>query len=236
MRNVITLTPSSTEVEHVVPKPIPAHEAMPDWWHDTLPFAQQSSGALMSTQPRRQPTMKKCVPFADAFRFGYVQQLWCDVLIETDEHGTRFEWAAGPQPIEIRDNTSSLLPIPEGYKAIEFAWLQPWYVSTPNTHTLLITHPFNRPDLPFVSTSGVVDNTSSFRIPFGRIPFIVKDTFNGIIAAGTPMFQFIPIKNDDWIRVDDDKDDVELTRMAFRVNHVFVDWYRKNAWHRKKFR
>lgn len=236
IRRVITLTPSTAEVEQVVPRPIPASDAMPSWWNDITPFSHRQSNAMVSTEPTRQPSVKKCVPFADALRFGYVQELWCDVLIETDEHGTRYEWAAGPQPLEIRDNAASLMPIPDGYKSIEFAWLQPWYVSTPKTHTLLVTQPMNRFDLPFVCTSGVVDNSSTFRIPFGRIPFFVKDGFNGIIPAGTPMFQIIPIKIEDWGRIDDHRDNTEVNRLAFKVNRVFTDWYRKYAWHRKTFR
>lgn len=238
-RTVVTLTPSSTEVEQVVPRPLPAKDAMPEWFKVIPPFSQatEASHTIVTVEPRRQPSVKRCVPFADAFGLGYVQETWCDILIETTTDGQiRFEWAAGPQPLEIRNNAQSLMPIGDEYLQAEFAWQQPWYVGLPSGYSLLVTHPLNRWDLPFVSTSGVVDNSHTMRIPFGRIPFLVKRGFSGVIPVGTPMFQLIPFKVDSWRRKDDRLDEASLNRLAFKVNQRFTGWYRESVWQRKVFK
>lgn len=233
----LILTPSSSEVEEVVPPPQPALRYLPEWYKGIPSFSNSASTAILSTEPRRQPTLKKCVPYFDALTFGYIQELWCDVQIFVREDGAvSYEWAAGPQPLEIRDNNESLLPIPSDYVGVQFAWLQPYYLSTPKNVSLLITNPFNRPDLPFFCTSGIIDNSAEFRIPFGRIPFLLKKGFSGVIPAGTPMFQIVPIPLETWIRIKDTEDTSSLNRLAFKVNRVFVDFYRKSVWQRKRFK
>ena len=54
--------------------------------------------------------------------------------------------------------------------------------------------PINRFDLPFLSISGFIDCNYGFSLA-GNMPFFIKKGFEGVIPAGTPYMQIIPIKN-----------------------------------------
>jgi hypothetical protein len=58
-----------------------------------------------------------------------------------------------------------------------------------------MTHPLNRTDLPFYTLSGIVDSDNY--MGEGKVPFFIKKDFTGIIPAGTPIVQIIPIKTDE---------------------------------------
>jgi hypothetical protein len=56
----------------------------------------------------------------------------------------------------------------------------------------------NRPDLPFVTLSGMVDS-DRYRDNFINFPAYWRDRdFNGVLPKGTPLAQCIPIKRDEW--------------------------------------
>ena len=66
----------------------------------------------------------------------------------------------------------------------------------------------NRFDLPFYTMSGIVES-DIWGLPVFTAFFLQKD-FIGVIPKGTPIFQIIPFKRDDWEReVSDDDDDLD---------------------------
>jgi hypothetical protein len=72
-----------------------------------------------------------------------------------------------------------------------------WGIQPPKGYGALLTHPINRYDLPFSTTSGYVD-FDEYPLP-GNVSFHVKDNFEGVIPAGTPLMSIIPIKREAWI-------------------------------------
>lgn len=67
------------EMEHVLPRPIPAVRGLPDWFK-ALPqhcFSSVSNKELM--------TVKKCPPFIDAMTFGFLMPLVADLKVENGE-------------------------------------------------------------------------------------------------------------------------------------------------------
>jgi hypothetical protein len=68
----------------------------------------------------------------------------------------------------------------------------------PAGYSLLITHPFNRHDLPFVTLTGLVD-ADSYIDNFINFPAYWRDTaFSGVLPKGTPVAQCVPVKRDSW--------------------------------------
>jgi hypothetical protein len=68
----------------------------------------------------------------------------------------------------------------------------------PPGYSLLVTHPFNRPDLPFVTLTGLID-ADRYRDNFIHFPAHWCDVeFKGVLAKGTPVAQCVPLKRDTW--------------------------------------
>jgi len=73
-----------------------------------------------------------------------------------------------------------------------------WTFELPPGYSLLITHPFNRPDLPFTTLTGLVD-ADRYRDNFINFPAHWRDPdFTGVLAKGTPVAQCLPMKRDVW--------------------------------------
>lgn len=232
----INFVPSDDLVRDVVPKPSPSNLSLPDWYKGLSSQTTVNTESILNGFLQPNKTVKRCMPFLDALSFGYTQLSWCEMRFSEHNNEINYEWSDSPVPFIERDNTQSMMPIPDGYKQIEFAWLQSWYAIAPKGYSLLITHPLNRHDLPFTTTSGVVDNTENMFVPFGRIPFFIKSGFNGVIPVGTPLYQIIPFKTDNWKSEQIQISDSKLRYLSHRVTSQFGGWYRDNLWIRKRFK
>ena len=69
----------------------------------------------------------------------------------------------------------------------------------------------------------------------GNYPFLLKDNFSGIIPAGTPLFQIIPFKRDNWKSESAEFNELNPIR-AMSVNRNFWGTYRKQFWTKKSFK
>ena len=73
-----------------------------------------------------------------------------------------------------------------------------WTIELPPGYSLLVTHPINRPDLPFVSLTGLVD-AGRYRDNYINFPARWSDPdFKGVLPKGTPVVQCVPIKREAW--------------------------------------
>jgi hypothetical protein len=100
----------------------------------------------------------------------------------------------------------------------------------------LFKHPSYRDDLPFTSISGIIDSDEF--ILNGKVGFFIKDNFTGLIPKGTPMYQMIPFKRDDWkseSRMLEDEEKDNWHRIANNITSVFTGGYKKKYWKRKKY-
>ena len=95
-------------------------------------------------------------------------------------------------------------------------------------------HPSQRHDLPFFTLTAIVD-TDKFPNKL-HLPFFIKEGFEGIIEAGTPIAQIIPIKRDVW--KSEKKSFQEKTHIlynnAMQIN--FIRAYKNKIWSRKVYR
>ena len=186
------------ELEPILPRPLPAVLGLPDWFK-TMP--QKAFSAVLGTE---QMTVKRCPPVIDAMTHGFLMPLVDDLRVEDgvlswdrDVPG-RGLMNYSRSPIDFHDN-NQVIGTPffdEDRFLIKFTNF--WTFELPPGYSLLITHPFNRRDLPFVTLSGLVD-ADTYRDNFINFPAFWHDTdFNGVLPKGTPVAQCVPVKRDLW--------------------------------------
>jgi hypothetical protein len=215
----VLFIPGSKKIKELVPSP--ARSVVPEWYKDILPKTDPSG-------------VKKCVPFLDALTSGYIQRTWTDILVTCDNGEVKVETL--PHEVEMvkqRENTA--MPSSEELYQKEFIWQRPWSIQLPDGYSSLITHPLNRADLPFYTMSGIVDSDTYHHTIIGNIPFYIKSSFTGVIKAGTPMFQVIPIKREDW-SADESEYDTAFWQRMYKERHSDKKIsYKKNFWRRKHY-
>lgn len=159
-------------------------------------------------------TAKRCIPILDAMTTGYVFVTTVDYHFDY-EPGKNYGNFSGPEdimsqkPISMHPLTqiSTLNPSPE-YIDYAYKWGNTWTVKTPPGYSCMFIHPLNGVELPFKSLDGVVDTDNYFQPVL--FPFLMKNNFNGVIPAGTPVIQVIPFKRDNWKMKINDKINEEL--------------------------
>jgi hypothetical protein len=185
-------------------------------------------------------TAKKCIPFLDSFTSGYTQELPCDVYIscntEEDDPEINYRWLGGIRPLSTRredTRSSNSMPHFPGYYKTEFHWNTFWEPKTPTGYSTLYFHPANRFDLPFMTHNAIID-TDKWPLT-GPIPFVLKKGFSGIIPAGTPIYQMIFIKREDWTSQGLEYNDKQFKKMSYGIKKVMENGYKKNFWSKKNY-
>lgn len=206
----------SNQVSLDIQHPQPASKFLPIWFKK---IAVSINGI---------ETIKKCMPFLDSMRTGYMIVLTADVKFD----GEHFEEVSKVRLVtsHYKEQIDGFV-VPAEYTDKPWKWTNFFTMKTPRGYSTLFTHPLNRPELPFYSLSGVVD-TDTFPAPV-NFPFFVKKDFRGIIPAGTPIAQAIPFKRTAW------KHEVEDTK-PYQIPIDFLSsanppfgFYKKNFWSKK---
>lgn len=192
----ITFRAQSEHVWQVRERPIPASKMLPDWWK-TLPHYSSDDNTLkIDGSPT--VTVKRCLSALDGLAAGYYVTLWADIMVSySEEHGTTIQWNTDQPLFQVWPPSQvSNYELPEGFQQPVFKYMYGWTIKTPHGYSSLIIPPIAYPNQPFRAIAGVVDtDTLSTDI---NTPIVFKKGFEGIIEKGTPMFQVIPIKRDDW--------------------------------------
>jgi|688.fasta_scaffold00613_44 hypothetical protein len=233
----VNFIPSSQDVEFMTPRPQSAKNYLPKWFKD-MPTLQPTLRGN-----RDDGTAKKCPPFLDALTSGYTQELICDVEIinlgvdpNTGNDIVNYKWAGPIKPLSTRaQDTDSRRVFPnfDGYYTNEFHWITQWEPQTPAGYSTLYFHPANRLDLPFLTMNGIID-TDKWSVN-GPIPFMVKKGFEGLIPAGTPIYQMIFIKREDWTSQELEYNDKQFKKMSYGIKKVMENGYKKNFWSKKNY-
>lgn len=233
-------------VDMLAPSPVKNH--IPQWYKDGEMYDDKNSAGL-----------KTCVPFLDVMLTGYALTTIDDIKISKEngfviiEDGNiKADGSFEPikkKPVhnhEIRDNqifsrlvnerkgsTGSTIPRPPGHMQNHFVWSGKWGWKVPRGYSVLVTHPFNRLDLPFTTLSGIID--SDGWVPSGNIPFFLKEDFEGVIPKGTPIAQLFPYKRDSWImkisKILESRYTVDIKSHSKGSD----GYYKKKYWNRKSY-
>lgn len=215
-------------------QPIPAKKVLPEW------YRLSESEFVDPNDPNKEPSagLKKCVPFMDAMISGYVLTTPVDIFVSKNEDGSlKIGWNSSEVFADFISERIKLLgekmPRPAGHYPNHLAFKGFWGFKTPRGWSVLVVHPLNRHDLPFTITSGIMD--SDKYSTSGNIPFFIKEDFVGVIPAGTPFAQLIPIKRAFWKSIQNDKGLRYLEGLQGSFVRSPGKSYKKYFWQRKEY-
>jgi hypothetical protein len=186
------------ELDAILPRPVPAVLGLPDW------FKSMPPKAFSPVLQEEELTVKKCPPFIDAMTYGFLMPLVADVKVEDGAFSWDREVPGGAftnyprSPIDFHDSgqVAGTPLFDEDRFIIKFNNF--WTIELPPGYSLLVTHPINRPELPFATLTGLVD-ADRYRDNFIHFPARWRDPdFNGVLPKGTPVAQCLPLKRDSW--------------------------------------
>lgn len=234
----IKFNPTEPRVVTGVTPPKPAREYLPEWYKSIPAF--ENNKPEFNSNGRTNKTVKMCMPFADSMTAGYIQEAWQDIFIDVKEvdgeYGFRYSVPGLPESIGVRDNKPSI-PLGDAFYPIEFTFHPTWVPELPKGWSILYTQPFNRLDLPFQFASGIVDaDTFTQSLPKSNFPFYVRKGFNGVIPKGTPMYQMIPFKRENWESSLQEHNGNEQNRILAPLASKFWGGYKSTYWNKKTYK
>lgn len=210
---------------------VPSSSLIPQWYKD-IPVVKDykltGTGAVGTN-------VKHCTPFLDAMISGYTMVLSDDIHVRWEDGKPFINWrTAKIQVTEHSFDQYNGVSVPSGFYPHVLKWHNEFFIELPEGYSLWCTHPANRFDLPFQVVTGFVDaDTFPLAIQF---PFFIKKDWEGIIEAGTPLAQLIPIKRENWELVTEKSND-ELTVVARRnFAKKIVRSYKTRYWHKKEYK
>lgn len=211
-------------------EPVPAKKLIPEWY-------RMAESTITAPDGAESPGLKKCMPYMDSLISGYMLTTPFDIYVSREEDGElRFRWN-GPGPLggfigQRPESMGATMPRPAGHDKAHLIWAGFWATKTPKGWSLLVTHPFNRFDLPFTTVTAIMDADEFWGA--GNIPFFIKEGFTGVIPAGTPFAQLLPVKRSFWKMIIDSslKGDTSGLGSIARNKDTL---YKKIMWHRKKY-
>jgi hypothetical protein len=243
--NFFAASPDLYQVEN---PPVPAKQLIPNWYKD-IPPERDFGIPTLRPIPRNMGTVKKCIPFMDALTTGYMIRFPQDILIKKKDGKVFSYWdyprygrpSENPSPTEIPifDLEWPLgryegLPTPKGY------YPTPWrlevypVIQTPPGYSVLITHPFNRYDLPFLALTGVIDTDKLINTV--AITLYLHEDFEGILEKDMPVAQVFPFKRENWEHSNPPALSEEDNRKErFKLKSKLVRSYQTQFWSKKTY-
>lgn len=222
-----------------VADPKPAKAFIPDWY-------KKAESSFIEVDGSTAPGLKTCVPYLDAMTAGYILSTPVDIYVNENKNELShlfnseelvIRWDGPPEfggIIKERSKDSgSTMPRPPGHYPNHLVFSGYTDMKTPRGWSTLMTTPLNRDDLPWTTTSGIID-TDKFHSA-GNIPFFLKRGVSGLIPKGTPIVQLIPIKRAAWTMIDNDPlsgQGGDITGSVARENRA---GYKKKYWQRKNY-
>jgi hypothetical protein len=234
----IVFKPENNGAKEFFESPKPSSKYIPRWYRESEKY--QNGKFDPSLEPPQLYGMKYCAPFLDGLTAGYMITTQYDIFIKNNnnqEVGVYPSFQSDKVANQILQRDLSSYPVPDGFIPIHFLWKYFFTIQLPKGYSALFTHPLNRYDLPFLTTSGIID-CDDFHST-GTFEFFIKKDFSGLIPKGTPFVQVIPFKRDSWKSEYDDNDkDIEKHEkflMKKTLSFMAHDLYRKLFWKPKKY-
>ena len=213
-----------------IPDVKPAKGFIPEWYKSIKGY---NNNNIKFNDDMRYANIKSCMPFLDTLTSGYMVELWTDIHVTGPAGNKLIRWASQPDPLGMRKDFGDMMPAPKGYSDQQFGWRTVNIVKLPPGYSMLMTHPFNRLDLPFITVSGIVDLDTV--LGEGNFPFFIRDDFEGVIPAGTPIYQILPFKRENWVSVKNQSIVEESERTVTKIRRKFYGYYKANIWKKKLY-
>lgn len=212
-------------------QPALAKKFLPEWYKD-------SEITFFGQDGEEHSGLKRCVPFLDGMLSGYMLVTPFDIFISKKEDGSLdIQWNSSEhfdQFIGEREKAlGEKIPRPAGHFPNHLAFRGVWGMKTPKNWSMLVTQPLNRFDLPWTITSAIMDS-DKFSTS-GNIPFFVREDFSGVVPAGTPFAQLIPIKRESWKSIMNDQGIVYLDDLQGSAVRSEGKSYKKLFWMKKDY-
>ncbi len=209
----------------------PAKNHIPNWYKK---IPKWKNNEVFNFESGFNDTVKQCMPFLDSLTSGYMIVLPNDLYVAKTKEVPFITWKNAEFPPSNRNVVTNLNLIPKGYYPLEFVWQTSAAIRVPLGYSMLFTHPINRYDLPFITLTGVIDGGLTTD-PNGKIPFFIKEDFEGVIEQGTPIAQIIPFRQENW----KSKKINGLSKIGYEHgllgSLVISGWYKKTFWTRKQY-
>ncbi|CDZ29096.1 DUF6065 family protein [Neorhizobium galegae] len=215
------------EDEGVIPPPVRARTALPDWFRK-LPAVDETRISPTNSGI----TVKRCMPFLDAMAAGWVIGLAASVRMEISDGGKTVDcgWdfdrtlVSNHASHQVAGNPREPLPPCKFHNY--------WTIRTPPGWSCLFIPPLNRPNGVFEVVAGVVDTDtyqSEIHFPF----FAIGEDGLHMLERGTPIVQVIPFRRDASdldadIRAENAPESV-VRKTILRKTLAADGWYRKFA-------
>lgn len=239
MNKKLTFKATTKELHNIVPAPKPAKNYLPKWWKDAWTFGRVvDEKKLQLTNGTTNSTFKKCQPILDSLTHGYIIELPFDIYLEQDEgneDGFKISWKVDAGIFTTHGQHAMNMETPHGYhkRILKYQW--PIVPYTPEGFSLLVVEPLGYNQLPFKAVPAIVD-TDDKRTTNFAIPCWPSTSFDGIVKAGTPIAQLIPIKRENWTSdytyyEDGEYDAIETTNFRKHILNHYVN----RIWKKKKF-
>ena len=180
----------------LLPPPIAARDALPDW------LKQMAPRVASSVHQRSIRTLKQCPPFVDAMAHGFMVLLPCDVRVKAGVFS--WDW---PLPVltvpshpraPLSFHVSEQLqgsPLAQGNRsAIKFNSF--WTITLEPGWSLMAVHPVNRDELPFRTVTGLVDADQFNDVGINFPAVWTEPAFDGVLPRGTAVAQCYPVKRE----------------------------------------
>lgn len=235
----ITFQAATPYAELLLDYPSPSMAVVPKWFKDQSIFSQGGTDLIAARKKgENHLTYKLCVPVTDSFTCGYMLTLPADIIVENrggeNNYTPIISWEV---KFEVLDSQHPAIlgnyPVPSDFNPTSFRWICDWKIITPKGYSAIFMHPIHRNDLPFFTLSGIVDTDKHpNKLLF---PFFIKSGFEGIIAKGTPIVQFLPFKRENW---ESEKKsfspEMEIIKQNYMKTNI-MRVYKNNIWSRKRY-
>jgi hypothetical protein len=220
--------------------PKPTSKSLPDWYISADRFYKRPDGeSYVGPDGGKVPTWKACPAIYDILTAGYVYRTPCDIEFFIDKSKRIAAKVLDPKYSDFIQDRDKMPQFdgPLGYYEKHFAWYPDWAVEVPEGYSVLYSQPYDRYDLPFLTTSGVIDN-DKVNLP-GTMPFFISKEWVGVLPAGTPYAQMMPFKRENWSSEYVKESGISIMNknaknsQKYRVPNGGV--YLKDVWEKRKY-
>jgi len=208
----------------------PAIEFYPEWWKK-MPGQQpvpDKNGLTVDT-----PTIKKCIGFMNLYQKGVVLPLWSSIVIETSSNNYRYSFAKQHfnKDLPLADYHPEWQTGPAFDNFLHMKLGSPWFLMQ-NKYCEYLFQPM---------TWNTIDAWHQYTVLPGIMDFKYQNSTNVNlfleknsrinIEAGTPMYQIIPVTDDDIIFKNHLVDSNEINK----IYHNRYGSYSNSYKNKKKF-